>query len=316
MELDIRHLKLVLAVAECGSLTRAGERLFLTQSALSHQLRDIESRLSMPLFLRVGKRMVLTPAGERLLASARRVLSEIDTAEDEIRRLADEGGGPLRITTECYTCYHWLPALLKTFRRKHPRVDVRIDAAATSRPIDALLDGRIELALLSTPNVDRRIVTTEVFRDNLVPIAAPGHPLTQRRRVSVEDLNDETLFFYPPKEESTVYKQLIEPSGVRPRLEPVQLTEAIVELVKAGLGVACLARWAVRPHLEAGTLQILRFKAPALTRRWAAASLRQTARLPFVVDFVELLRETVPRQLGEPSAAPLVRAVREVGALA
>src|SRR5678816_1112680 len=126
MDLEVRHLQLVAAVAEMGSLTRAGDRLHLTQSALSHQLRGIESRLGAPLFLRVGKRLVLTPAGERLLASARDVLERLQQTERDIREMGRDGAGLLRLTTECYTCYHWLPALLTRYRRRFPRVEVRI----------------------------------------------------------------------------------------------------------------------------------------------------------------------------------------------
>src|ERR671930_932390 len=103
MDLEIRHLQLVSAVAEVGSLTRAGDRLHLTQSALSHQLRDIESRLGTPLFLRIGKRLVLTPAGERLLSSAREVLERLQQTEHEIRCMGQDHAGLLRLTTECYT---------------------------------------------------------------------------------------------------------------------------------------------------------------------------------------------------------------------
>src|SRR6476659_1472156 len=95
MDLEVRHLRLVDAVAGCGSLTRAGDELHLTQSALSHQLRDIESRLGTPLFLRVGKRLVLTAAGERLLASARDVLQQLARAEDDIRQMGRQGAGLL-----------------------------------------------------------------------------------------------------------------------------------------------------------------------------------------------------------------------------
>src|SRR6267142_4937292 len=99
MDLEVRHLQLVAAVADVGSLTRAGDRLHLTQSALSHQLRDIELRLGSALFLRVGKRMVLTPAGGQLLRSAVEVLATIDRTEEAIRRMAVAGGGVLRIST-------------------------------------------------------------------------------------------------------------------------------------------------------------------------------------------------------------------------
>src|SRR6185436_13947438 len=155
MDLDVRHLRLVSAVAELGSLTRAGDRLHLTQSALSHQLRDIESRLGAPLFLRIGKRLVLTPAGERLLVSARDVLQRLDETEHAIRQMGRDGAGLLRVTTECYTCYHWLPQLLTRYRRRFPRVEVRIDVDATRQPIEMLLAGKIDLALVSTPVRDR-----------------------------------------------------------------------------------------------------------------------------------------------------------------
>src|SRR4029077_5344372 len=100
MDLEVRHLRLIAAVADVGSLTRAGDRLHLTQSALSHQLRDIESRLGAPLFLRVGKRLVLTPAGERLLVSARDVLRRLDETEGEIRQMAEDRAGLIRLSTE------------------------------------------------------------------------------------------------------------------------------------------------------------------------------------------------------------------------
>src|SRR4051812_38571879 len=131
VDLEIRHLQLVAAVAEVGSLTRAGDQLHLTQSALSHQLRDIEGRLGAALFHRRGKRLVLTPAGEHLLESARDILERLRQTEDTIRHLGRAQRHVLRITTECTTCYHWLPPLLTTYRQRCPGVDVRIEVEAT-----------------------------------------------------------------------------------------------------------------------------------------------------------------------------------------
>src|SRR5258706_9714669 len=111
MDLEVRHLQLVAAVAEVGSLTRAGDRLHLTQSALSHQLRDIESRLGAALFLRVGKRLVLTPAGERLLASARDVLERLEQTERGIPQVGEERVRGLRLTSERLILHHRLPPL-------------------------------------------------------------------------------------------------------------------------------------------------------------------------------------------------------------
>src|SRR5262245_59196293 len=115
MILEIRHLRLVAAVAEHGSLTRAGRELHLTQSALSHQLLDLEGRLRTQLFLRMGKRMVPTVAGLRLIEAARQTLPTLLATEESLRRLASGRESVLRLSTECYTCYHWLPGALERF---------------------------------------------------------------------------------------------------------------------------------------------------------------------------------------------------------
>src|ERR1051325_6288769 len=182
MTLEIRHLLLVAAVSEEGTLTKASTRLHPTQSALSHQLLDLEERLGTQLFHRVSKRMILTAAGERILASAKRVLDDLRHAEEEVRLLVEEKRGLLRITTECYTCYHWLPALLARFRKKHPGVDVRIDIASTKRPFDALVEGSIDLALVSEEVDDKRLRVTPLFDDEQL-VMAPDHPLAGREAI-------------------------------------------------------------------------------------------------------------------------------------
>jgi LysR family transcriptional regulator, regulator for metE and metH len=295
MELEIRHLQLVRAVAQTGTLTRAGLALHLTQSALSHQLRDIESRLGTALFLRVGKRLALTPAGERLLASANEVLATIVKTEDAIRQLSGDSRGVLRITTECYTCYHWLPAVLKQYRRTHPLVDVRIDVTATNAPIDALLEGRLDLAVVSDRVLDRRIVTRALFDDELVVVMAPGHPLAAKAFIEARDFAGETLLSYAPKEESTVCQRVLLPAGITPAsLLQVQLTEAIIEMAKGGLGIGVLARWAAEPEVRAGRLQARPLTRHRFKRVWSAATLKDMARVPYVAAFTDLLAEHRP----------------------
>ena len=295
MDLEIRHLQLVSAVADLGSLTRAGDRLHLTQSALSHQLRDIESRLGAPLFLRIGKRLVLTPAGERLLASAKDVLAQLQRTEDEIRQMGREKAGVLRLTTECYTCYHWLPPLLMQYRRRFPRVEVRIDVDATHHPVEMLLAGKIDIGIVSSEINDRRLAVTPVFEDEVVLIASKRHRFAQQTHVKVADLRDETLFVYPPREESTVLQKVLLPAGVSPaRVDEVMLTEAIAELVKAGLGVSFLARWAVQPMVDAGAIVARPLTARGLHRVWSAAMPKDLASVDYVAAFVELLQGHAP----------------------
>ena len=291
LHLEVRHLKLVETVAKEGGLTKAANRLHVTQSALSHQLRDIEDKLGTPLFLRLNKKMLLTQAGERLLGSAPAVLDELKRVEEDIRQIALHREGILRISTECYTCYHWLPPVLKPFNREFPRVEVRIIAEATHRPIEALLDGKLDLAISSAVTRNQKLMFKPLFKDEMVVIVSPDHPLASRSYITAKDFASEHLLVYSlPKEELTIFQKVLSPAGISPKhLSRVELTEAIIEMVKAGLGVGVMARWAVTPHIDAGSLRALPLTAKGFHRQWSAAMIRHRAMPPYLIRFVELL---------------------------
>jgi LysR family transcriptional regulator for metE and metH len=290
MELEIRHLKLVLAVIEEGSVTKAGHRLHLTQSALSHQLRDIEERLGTALFLRINRKMIPTEAGEKLLQTARLVLNQLENAETEISHLAQNRLGTLRLATECYTCYHWLPAVLKSFHASYPGVEVKIVVEATRQPIAALLNGQLDLAITSDKHQDNRLSYRHLFSDEMVAIMAPDHPLAARPFIRPRDFEGEHLLLYVGREESTLFERVLIPAGVEPaRLSTVALTEAIIEMVRAGLGISVLARWAIRDQLLSGKLVGRPVTKKGLHRQWRAATLRRDYAPEYIDAFVDLL---------------------------
>lgn len=294
MNLEIRHLKLVAAIAQEGGVTKAGSRLHLTQSALSHQLRDIEERLGTALFARLNKKMVLTPAGERLLASAQTVLDEIKRAEEDIRQIALCREGILRISTECYTCYHWLPSLLRIFNQRFPRIEVQIKVESTQDPVQALLDGQLDLAIMSGSVRNSKLSYNLLFQDELLVIMSPHHPLAARPFMRAEDFADQTLMVHFKLESTTVYQKVLLPAGVMPRqVLQVQLTEALIEMVKAGLGICVMARWAVAPHIESGAVRVVPLTARGIYRRWSAVTLRNKSAPPYLQAFIELLTDNV-----------------------
>ncbi len=297
IKLEIRHLRLLAAVAQTGSVTEAGKRLHLTQSALSHQLRDAEERLGAALFLRLGKRMVLTPAGEKLLLSAEKVLDELRAAESQIIGLDGGTRGLIRISTECYTCYHWLPPVLKKFHARYPKVEVSIDAEYTHRPIEALLDGRLDVAILNcTPpprNASLRLMP--MFEDEMVLVLAPKHPLTAKSQISPKDLITETALIYPPREQST-FLSVLRKAGVEPeRIMEIMLTEGIVELAAAGTGIGFLARWAVAPYADSGKVALRPLTSRGFRRVWHAATLRNQPTPAYVTEFLDVLSSYCPK---------------------
>ncbi len=304
LQIDLRHLRLVVAVSESGGQTRAAHKLNLTQSALSHQLRDLESRVGAPLFIRASRRMVLTAVGERILASARRVLHEVETLERDLITEATAGGaGVVRLATECYTCYHWLPGVVTAFRQEWPRVDVRIVAEATANPVRALLDGALDLAIVAGDVDERRLGCTSLFEDEQVVVVAPSHPLASQEFVDPEDLREEHLILYTThSSENSVLREVLRPAGVEPQnLTRVQLTEAIVELVKAGLGVSVLARWAIAPQLRDRSLVGIPLTTRGFHRRWWAVTRPHETTPAYQQSLVELLARHLR---GGPASAP------------
>jgi LysR family transcriptional regulator for metE and metH len=293
VDLEVRHLRLVAEVASAGSMTRAAERLYLTQSALSHQLRDIESRFKTQFFVRLGRRMVLTPAGQRLLDSARRVLADLQQAEEDVRSLAGGTDGVIRVCTQCNTGYHWLAPLLGAFQRRFPRVAVNVMADATDRPVQALLEGRLDLAILSGPQHDRRLRIRPLFIDEMVAVTAPDHSLARRRWLSPRTLADEHLLIYSSaREESFVLTRVLAPAGLTPKkVSFIMLTEAMVELARAGVGVGVLPRWSAHRAIASGAVAALSIGRKGVHRQWTAATLKARTEPEHLVAFIDLVAE-------------------------
>ena len=292
MNLEIRHLKLVEAVADTGSITRAGHRLHLTQSALSHQLRDAEEQLGVPLFERRSGKMILTSAGERLLQAARAVLAELQRAESDIHKDGGATKGLLRISTQCHTAYHWFPPRLLLFHKKFPGVEVQLVIEATNDPFQAILEGKLDLAIICDPIRNRRIRYTPLFEDDVLIVVPPGHRFATKNFVAPEDFSAENLLVYPPKSESTLLTKILEPVGIQPRkIQEVLLTEVILEMIVGGLGIAALPGWAIGPQLAAGALVGVPLQSPGYRWQWSVAQLRDVPSPDYALEFIRLISD-------------------------
>jgi LysR family transcriptional regulator for metE and metH len=303
--LEVRHLALIDAIAQAGSVTAAARRLHLTQSALSHQLLDLEARAGLRFFTRLGRRMVLTPAGDRVLASAHRVLDDLSRTEGDLRAMASGHTGVLRLCTECNTGYHWLPPLLHEFQGRFPRVDVNIKVEATNRPLDALLAGEIDLAVMTSQVADPRVGGSAVFQDEMMAVVSPRHPFARRPCVEPVDFADEHLLLHRvDRRTSYTFTRILAPAGVEPRrVSEVPLTEAILELIKAGIGIGVLAGWAIEPARRAGSVVAVRIGRDGVRRTWTAVTLKDRPASPWMTAFVRLLAARGPSAAWAPGPA-------------
>jgi len=306
MFLEIRHLRLIDAITRQGSVTKAGTVLHLSQSALSHQLKELEDRLGVPLFHRVRKRMVPTRAGERLMQGGAPILAQLGALEQELRGLNQDQAGLVRISTECYTAYHWLPGRLTVFARKFPNVEVRIIPEATGRPLDALVKGELDLAIVSSTPPKQKVEYMPLFQDDMLVVMRRDHPLASRPYMDPKDFANETLIIYDSLHDSYWFRTLLKPLGVSPRrIIHVKLTEGMLEFIRAGLGIAVLAKWAVAPHLDGRTLVGLQLSEAPFKRQWSAAVLRDGGALPHLAEFMRLLSHT-PDARDLPHTKPIL----------
>ena len=292
---EIRHLRLVKAIVEEGSIVNAINKLHLTPSALSHQLREAETQLGAPIFFRINKKLVLTPVGEKVLTTAYAILGELDTMKQEVKELIGGEVGRIRLSTECYTSYHWLPATLRRFNADFPNVEVSINFEATHQPLPKLLSGHIDLAITSDPLSEAALEFVELFQDELVAVVPAHHPWATWPYVTAQDFAAVNLIIHSlPLETVTVFQKLLTPAGVAPaKLSVLPLTEASIELVKADMGVAVMAQWALKPYLASPELRAVRITPKGLVRQQYAARLRNHEYPLYYESFLQFLAHEI-----------------------
>src|SRR5690606_7297989 len=188
--MEIRYLRLIKAIVEEGSITRAIDILHLSQSALSYQLKEAEIQIGTLIFYRRNKKLILTPVGKKLYAIAGKVLGELDTAEAEIRKIMNGENGIIRISTECYTSYHWLPPVLKKFKKEFPNVEIEIVFEATHKPIEKLIEGELDLAVTSNPEHIEQVEFIRLFSDEMFAVVSAHHPWAYRDYIEAEDFQN------------------------------------------------------------------------------------------------------------------------------
>jgi len=273
--LELRHLAMLVSVAEAPSMSHAAELLGLTQSALSHRLREAERRLGTVLFRRERKGLQLTPAGERLLLTARRLIADLARAESDVAQIAAAGiTAVARVGQAWYAGLPWYPAFHAHAARALPEVQIEMQADTAERPLELLAEGALDLAIVAggqwRPGVARR----RLFVDALVAVTAPDHPWTRQAHVTPLDLSREvflsTGFTVVPGFE---HQRFMTPAGLYPRrVIKVGRPEAALELTAAGEGVCIRARWATRAWEAAGRVVTRPLGAEGLALEWFAAT--------------------------------------------
>lgn len=288
MNIGLHHFRLVETAVKAGTLTNAAESLHLTQSALSHQLKELERELNTPVFTRKGKRLQLTEEGGRFLESAEKILSEVRLLEKDIVNFKKGKIGTLNITTQCYTAYHWLPCIIKYYKAKCPDININIHSNATHKPLEFLLSGDLDVGIVKTKIDNQNIHYERIFEDQLMVIMSKEHPLAQKKQIEIRDFEDEELFlsFVDPNSGTVpVIERMIQMQQVKLKnLHRIHYTDAIIEMVSSNLGVSVLANWIIKPYLQSRNIVARPLPREVAKRTWYAATCKHNIAIQNFLD--------------------------------
>lgn len=290
--IDIRHLRTLTALREAGSLAEAAERLHLTQSALSHQLKGLEDDAGLSLFVRKSNPPRFTRAGERLLELADLILPALREAERDLGKLKNGRAGRLVMAIECHSCFEWLMPALNRFRNDWPEVELDFVSGFHGDAQDMLTKRELDLVVTSNPNRNRELHFAPLFDYEAVLVVGLNHALAAKDFVTAQDLAGETLISYPVDEERLdIFAQFLWPAGVRPaKIRSSEITLMMVQLVASGRGVCGLPSWAAQEYVSRGWVKTLPLGENGIWRTLYAAVREEDLETAFVKDFLDTAR--------------------------
>ncbi|QBH95138.1 HTH-type transcriptional regulator MetR [Limnobaculum zhutongyuii] len=286
--IELKHLRTLQALRQNGSLANAATQLYLTQSALSHQLNEIEQRLGYRLYLRKSQPIRFTPQGDILLDLADRVLPQIQQA---LQSCSAPPTNTLRLAIECHSCIQWLTPALNTFRQIYPDVQMDFKAGVTFDPQPELQQGELDLVMTSDILPRSGLHYSALFDFEVRLVLAPEHPLVLQQQIAPESLADETLLIYPvQRQRLDVWKHFLQPAGISPALKSVDNTMLLIQMVSAQMGIAALPHWVVESAEKQG-LVVTKPLAEGLWRRLYAAVRDGEQHQPAVKAFIDIAHQ-------------------------
>ncbi|WP_457328996.1 LysR family transcriptional regulator [Rhizobacter sp. P5_C2] len=292
--LERSHLAIVQEVEKQGSLTAAAAVLCLTQSALSHSMKKLEQQLGTDIWLREGRSLRLTQAGQYVLAVANRVLPQLDLAEERLRQFAQGERGALRIGMECHPCYQWLLKVVSPYLAAWPDVDVDVKQKFQFGGIGALFGYEIDMLVTPDPLYKPGLHFEPVFDYEQVLVVGRDHPLATAAYVKPKQLTPEVLITYPvATDRLDVYTQFLMPAGVTPKAhKTIETTDIMLQMVVSGRGVAALPRWLVEEYAQKMDVVAVRLGPRGIAKQIFLGAREADIDIDYMHAFVDLARRS------------------------
>ena len=288
------HLAIVQEVEKQGSLTAAADVLCVTQSALSHSMKKLEQQLGTDIWLREGRSLRLTQAGQYVLAVANRVLPQLDLAEERLRQFAQGERGTLRIGMECHPCYQWLLKIVSPYLADWPDVEVDVKQKFQFGGIGALFGYEIDMLVTPDPLHKPGLHFEPVFDYEQVLVVPFDHPLAGAAHVKPKHLTNEVLITYPvPTDRLDTHTPLLMPAGIAPnRHKTIETTDIMMQMVASGRGVAALPRWLVQEYARRMDVVAVRLGPKGIGKQIHLGVREADTNIDYLQAFIELARRS------------------------
>ncbi|SHO57169.1 HTH-type transcriptional regulator MetR [Vibrio quintilis] len=305
--IEIKHLRTLVSLRDTGSLTATATALHLTQSALSHQIKDLESRIGGQLFLRKTRPVRFTSEGEILLRLADEILPKITRAEHEVAGLKEDINGRLHMAIECHSCFQWLMPAIREYQVSWPQVELDFSSGFGFEPLPALLAGELDLVVTSDILPRSEVHYEPLFDFEMRLVTAVNHPLAEHEHIEPADLAEQTMLTYPvQKQRLDVYKHFLQPAQTEPvKWKQADNTLMLVQMVSAGLGVAALPNWAISEFSRQKLITSLPLGENGLWRRLFAAIRNSEKEKRYLQSFFSVARQQCKAHLDGVKIASL-----------
>lgn len=295
--MDLRQLEIIRAIADTGSFTAAGEKLHVSQSAISRQILLLEDELGEPVFHRIGRRIRITPAGESLLQLSHRVFQDLQDTVSVISDTRESLKGSIRLVGGMTVCLYVFPALLAEVRRVHPHLDMKITVGSADRSIAMLRSGAGDLGLVTLPVESTDLVSVPLLQEELLLITYPTHPLARKKQITPADLDNQPFI---PFETGSITRRLIDEFFTRQRIRSqivmeTENVEIIKAMVRNGLGISIIPWQAAAADVRSKQLFCSRITGHSIVRQtgWLYPKM---SRLPRTVsEVIRVFEDLRPR---------------------
>lgn len=247
--MELKYFKLIKSIEEEGNIANSSEHLFLTQSALSHQLREMEGRLGFKVFNRSRNKWQLTKEGEELYHLANRLFETIEEGFSNIRQIKEGAKGSLKVSAECQSFFHGLPAFVQKMGILYPEISIDLSMGATHQTISEILSNELDMAIVTTDPASERLFSIKVFEDEIKTVMHREHQLSEVPFLDASDFSDLHLLINSyPLENVSVFEHFLKPNRIVPaKVSAISFTEVSLQLIEANMGVMCVPEWILKP---------------------------------------------------------------------